>query len=89
MKRFSIVFFALVLVACAPAAAVLDLLDAECTQLEQQPQPAIVTVVCDVVNTAGVVVQTFELSATPDEAADIIAKHPVKAGHPNPASLVH
>jgi hypothetical protein len=49
----------------------------------------VVTVICDVIDTTGAVVQVFEFSTGPVEAADFVAKHPVKTGHPNPASTIH
>lgn len=75
------------LIACAPIRSALDWGEAECAQIEQTPQPIEVTIVCDFIDAAGTVVDVVSMKASPDEAALIVARHPVKSGHPDPRTL--
>lgn len=73
---------------CTPAqvAADIDLVNAECALLDQQPNAsAIIVITCEVFNLAQQVVQQFTVKLPADQAAAFIAAHPVKAGHPLPA----
>lgn len=72
---------------CKPGQASNDinLIDAECAYLEQQPTtPAIAIVVCEVLDLAGNIVQQFSVHLPADQAAAFVAAHPVKAGHKLP-----
>lgn len=75
------------LISCAAVRSALDWGEAECAIVDQTPQPVEVTVVCDFIDTIGTVVDVVSMKAPPEEAAAIVARHPVKLGHPDPRTL--
>lgn len=96
MKRTFLPILVLVVaciyVACIPKAAVtaaIDLADAECTLDANQPsEPAVESVVCEVIDVGGKIIQLFTVKVQKDEASTFLLKHPLKAGHPNPLTMV-
>lgn len=72
---------------CKPGQASndIDLINAECSFLLQQPEPAVVVIACEVLDLAGQIVQQFNVKVPADQAAAFVAAHPVKTGHPMPA----
>ena len=78
-------FIIAIVSACSPAKTAIDLANAECKDLGGVAgEPAIEQFVCDVVNAAGIVVDTFTVKVAASEAQDFASKHQVKQGHPAP-----
>lgn len=75
------------LLSCAAVRSALDWGEAECAIIDETPQPVEVTVVCDFIDAIGTVVDVVSMKAPADEAASIVARHPVKQGHPDPRTL--
>jgi hypothetical protein len=75
---------------CKPAQVSIDidLINAECALLEQQPEsPAVAIIACEVFDVAQQIVQQFNVHMPADQAAAFLAAHPIKAGHPLPAGV--
>lgn len=83
-----LVLFGVSVSACAAVRSAFDWGEAECAIIDQTPQPIEVTIVCDVIDAAGTVVDVLSMKAPPDEAAGIVLRHPVKSGHPDPRMQV-
>jgi hypothetical protein len=75
---------------CKPAqlSVDVDLINAECALLDQQPgSPAVAVLACEVFDVAQQIVQQFNVHLPADQAAVFLAAHPIKAGHPLPAGV--